>query len=180
MTTTVIIPADGEPVSLAAMKDYLRIGHDGEDGLVTRLIAEARGRVEAAAGIAVVTRRLRLDLECWPEGFAGRGMRLRPGPAAALVSVIVGGEDVTARFQLSHGVLRLRAFEALVWPVTGEIISVEFETGFGASSDVPDALADIVKRVAADAYARRSGPGLSGELPADIMRALSHFREARL
>ena len=36
---TVITPPAGAALSLAAAKEYLRIGHDGEDGLVAALIS---------------------------------------------------------------------------------------------------------------------------------------------
>jgi uncharacterized phiE125 gp8 family phage protein len=41
---TVISPPAGEALSLAEAKDFLRIGHEGEDSLVTGLIESARAR----------------------------------------------------------------------------------------------------------------------------------------
>lgn len=41
MTLTVITPRDGEALSLHAAKDYLRIGTDGEDAPVTRVLKQS-------------------------------------------------------------------------------------------------------------------------------------------
>jgi uncharacterized phiE125 gp8 family phage protein len=43
---TVISPPAGEAVSLSQAKAFLRIGHDGEDALVSDLIGQATVRVE--------------------------------------------------------------------------------------------------------------------------------------
>ena len=79
MTLTVITPPDGEALSLDAAKDYLRIGTDGEDALVTALIAAARARLEAASGLALVTRTLKQGWECWPGDVTRRGAWLGAG-----------------------------------------------------------------------------------------------------
>ena len=65
--TTLAAPA-AEPVSLAEAKDYLRIGGDGEDGLVGSMIAGARARIEALANVAMITRTLRVTMDWWPRG----------------------------------------------------------------------------------------------------------------
>jgi uncharacterized phiE125 gp8 family phage protein len=62
IVTTLAAPA-AEPVGLAEAKDYLRISGDGEDGLVGHLIAAARSRIEEAAGVAMITRSLRVSLD---------------------------------------------------------------------------------------------------------------------
>ncbi|MFN3910782.1 hypothetical protein [Hyphomonas sp.] len=42
---TVITPPAGEPLSLQAAKDFLRLGTDAEDALVTELIRAGRSQV---------------------------------------------------------------------------------------------------------------------------------------
>ena len=110
---TVISPPDGEALSLGAAKDFLRIGHDGEDDLVTSLIASARARLEAETGLALIGRTVKRRFDRWPSGVTRTGLRLVPGPASALVSVeTVDSEGAaqlyTARFALSGGRRRLK------------------------------------------------------------------------
>lgn len=122
MNMTVLTPPSEEPLALGAAKDYLRIGHDGEDALVRSLIEGARARLEIELGIALVTRTLQITLDAWPASLSRNGIRLAPAPVKALVRVEhvhVSGEreDITARFLLrgdncvcghGHSPIRLR------------------------------------------------------------------------
>ena len=63
MIVTTLAPPAAEPVSLAEAKEYLRIGGDGEDGLVGSLIAGARARIEGLASVAMITRSLRVTMD---------------------------------------------------------------------------------------------------------------------
>jgi len=84
---TVIAPPAEEALSLSEAKEYLRIGHDGEDGLAGRLVAAVRARLELAGGLALVTQTLKRSWDAWPCGVTRGGARLVPGPASALVAM---------------------------------------------------------------------------------------------
>lgn len=64
-------------MTLAAAKDFLRIGHEGEDELVVRLLQSARARIEQAAGLALVEQTLRVE---WGNGvpFLCDGLKCAP------------------------------------------------------------------------------------------------------
>ncbi|MCA8900283.1 MAG: hypothetical protein KDA53_03450 [Hyphomonas sp.] len=173
MTLMVITPPAEAALSLAAAKDYLRIGHDGEDALVSKLIAAAEARLEATGGLALVTRTLKRGWTCWPRGILRTGARLTPGPAASLVSVeIVDAEEATtletSRFRLVDGKLALRPFAALPVIPTGGRVDVTYTAGFGAAADVPADLAQALKRLVLEAYRRENGDTLPEEVTAAI------------
>ena len=108
IVTTLAAPA-AEPVSLAEAKEYLRIGGDGEDGLVSSLIAGARARIEAMANVAMITRTLRVTMDWWPRGAVEKRtvvMPVRPADELVAVRVFNGSgvpQTVTERFTLARG-----------------------------------------------------------------------------
>lgn len=178
---TVITPPAGEPVSLDAAKEFLRLGTDAEDGLVTRLIASARAQIEAASGLALASRTLRRTWTRWPWAIVAGGARLRPGPAGALVSVTrfdgAGAQEaLTGRFEISAGKLRLKAGEALPGIAADGRVEVVFQAGFGAPGEVPEDLQHAVKLHVQAAYLRGSEQPLSG-VPEDVQAILDARRE---
>ena len=178
---TVITPPAGEPVSLDAAKEFLRLGTDAEDGLVARLIASARAQIEAVSGLALVSRTCKRTWRRWPWAIVAGGVRLRPGPAGALVAVtrIAEGqapEAFTERFELSGGKLRLKAGAALPGIAPGRRVDVTFEAGFGAPEDVPEDLQHAVKLWVHAAYLRGGERALAG-VPEDVQAILSARRE---
>lgn len=184
MKTTVIAPPDGEPVALSAAKDFLRIGHDGEDTLVASLIASARARLEAELDIALVTRTVLLELDAWPAALTQRGVLLKPGPVTALAEVSVVDpagvrEVITPRFMLSGGRLCLRPWSFLPAVAPGGSVDVQFETGFGVATSVPDDLQLAVKMLAAQGYRLRDG-GDEDALPGEIDELLAPYKGVRL
>lgn len=181
MTLTVITLPGEEALSLAAAKAFLRIGHDGEDTLVSDLIAGARARLEEAAGLALVTRTLQRSWTAWPSAIARRGIALRPGPVKALLAVRTvdsdGGEtDVSDRFVLTGSRLCLKpgAWRPGIPP--GGQVEAEFEAGFGAAADLPEDLVHALKLTLLEAYARKS----DGGLPQEAQAIIDARREVRL
>jgi len=186
---TVITPPAEAPVTLAAAKDFLRIGHDGEDALVLRLIESAQARIEQAAGLALIVQTLRLDWPAWPATLAGRGVLLPRRPARALVSVVcvsATGDpaDQTDRFRLDCGRLGLRPWSRPPAIENGGRVEVTYQAGYGAASDVPEDLQEALLRLAGSLYSARA-PGAfdlsaGGALPEEVRAILQARREVRL
>ncbi|MEO0550179.1 MAG: hypothetical protein AAFZ91_09675 [Pseudomonadota bacterium] len=184
---TVITPPVGEPVSLSQAKDFLRIGHDGEDVLIGDLIHRARERVEQASGLALGMRTLQLKWTTWPVGLSGRGARLSPGPVKTLSAVRIadaegGLIDHTARFQLSCGRVCLRPSSMVPGIPIGGHVEVEFQAGF---DDIPDDLQEAVLRLVGQAYATRTPSAFEfsldeGALSPEVRGILAARRELRL
>ncbi len=156
---TVVTPPDGEALSLVAAKDFLRIGHEGEDALVADLISAATARLEAALGISLVSRMYERVDSVWPHAVTRGGFNLSHGPVTALTSVEViapSGERilVTERFELRGDCVRLKPFMALPYIMQGGGVAVTYEAGFGAAADVPADLRQALKEMVVDGYAR--------------------------
>ncbi len=187
--TTLVAPA-AEPVSLAEAKDYLRIAYDGENGLVTALIAGARSRIEELAGVAMMSRTLRVQLDRWPpKTVETRVLRLPVRPAGELVSVRVydaagAAQDVTDRFVLSPGraARLIWTSGAFPWPSRrANGIEVDYTAGFGETpEDVAEGLRLAVKRLAAHGYHARDPGSISGPLPEDVAGLISPWRRVSL
>ncbi len=184
MDLTVIVPPAEEALSLAAAKEFLRVGHAGEDTLIGDLVGAATARLEKAASLALVRRTLRARYEAWPYEARRTGVRLRPGPASALIAVRVveaGGavQDVTNRFVLQGDCVALKAWEQ--WPAVPADghVEIDFETGFGAAADVPEDLSLALRRLVAESYRRGAEAG-PGALPDDVLAILTARREVRL
>ncbi|MEZ6001419.1 hypothetical protein [Hyphomonas sp.] len=178
---TVITPPAGAALSLAAAKEYLRIGHDGEDGLVAALIPATEARLETAGGLALVTRTLKRSWESWPAGMTRNGARLLPAPATALVAVEIvglegGTETVTTRFVLEAGRLKLKPFVALPSIPLGGRVEVTFVAGYGDAADVPADLVQALKRLVLVAYQRAE----DADMLEDVAAVLAARTEVRL
>jgi uncharacterized phiE125 gp8 family phage protein len=184
MKTTVLTPPDGEPVSLSAVKDYLRIGHDGEDALVADLIASARARLEAELDLALIGRTLRLEFSAWPSGLATGGLVVRPSPLRTLLAVrIVSGEtvtDLTEGFVFSAGRLCRKPWTGLPVLPADARVEVELKAGFGEAGAVPDDLKLAVKLLAAQGYRLRNGEGDEEAFPREVDDLLAPYQGVRL
>lgn len=178
---TVIVPPGEEALPLAEAKAFLRIGHDGEDTLVTELIASARARLEEVSGLALITRTLRASWTRWPGALTGPGIALRPGPVSGLDAVRIidadGGEsDVTGRFALEGNRLRVKPQSwAPPIPIGGRV-EVDFQAGFGAAEDLPKDLFQALKLILLQAYRRDGEAGL----PPEAQAIIAARREVRL
>ncbi|MEN0078605.1 MAG: hypothetical protein AAF753_05770 [Pseudomonadota bacterium] len=185
MTLTVITPPDALPVSDAELKSHLRIGHDGEDALVSKLNASATKHVEAALGHVLVERTLERRLRGWPPALSGRGALLLPRPVIALENVRIesdglGPEDVTGRFRLFCDRLVLRPWSiAPSVPLDGAAI-IRFRAGYGGAEDVPEDLKLAIMLTAEEAYGSGRDHRGAPELPEHVGRILSNHRGLQL
>jgi uncharacterized phiE125 gp8 family phage protein len=190
MIVTKLAPPAAEPVRLAEAKEYLRISGDGEDGLVSSLIAGARARIEALAGVAMISRTLRVTMDGWPQGAIEKRTVVMPvRPADQLVAVRVFdragvAETVTDRFTLARGRSARLVWTSGAFPWPGQRhngIEVDYVAGFGEEpDDIAEALQLAVKQLVTHAYQKRDGETLNGPLPEDVAGLISPWRRVRL
>ena len=67
MSATLLSGPAAEPVSLAEVKQRLRLTNDDEDAVLTALIEAARTHIEDATGLILIEQKWRVSLDEWPE-----------------------------------------------------------------------------------------------------------------
>ncbi|MFU0506648.1 head-tail connector protein [Pseudaminobacter sp. NGMCC 1.201702] len=178
-----------EPVTLAEVKNHLRLSHQSEDELLAGLIRAAREDVERATGVAMIDQTWRLVLDCWPRGGCVTLMR---HPVREILSVTLFGSEGEAsvmdpsdyqldslsrpaRLQFHRRPEPLRAMNG---------IEIDFKAGFGeAGTDVPDLLRRAVLMLVAHWYEFRASIGPAQQpasYPAGYDRLISGYRDRRL
>ena len=154
MALEILIPPEGEPVSLSDVRAYLRIGTQGDDALLSLFTSAAREAFEARTGRALLTRRVR-------QNFLGP---LSPGyliPAANPVTSIHA-----VRVILPTGAL-VDASSGIVSLIDGKFVlnqpmsdlSIDYQAGYASTALVPQAYRLAILEAVADALVRRDGDG---------------------
>lgn len=187
MTAILLTPPAFEPLSLADAKLYLRVMHDDDDGLITSLIATARGHVEGRTRRALITQTWRITRDAWPPD--GRFMLpLAPAREIAAARVYdaegVAHETDTQSFVVDQGAAPgVIAFAPWFVPVPGRAaggIELDVTFGYGAqASDVPEPLRQAVRLLLAHWYENRGVTAANGDsatMPAGADALLAPFR----
>ncbi len=154
MALEILIPPEGEPVSLSDLRAYLRIGTQGDDALLSLFITAAREAFEARTGRALLTRRVR-------QNFLGA---LSPGTLIPATNPVFAIHAV--RTILPSGVLA-DASSGILSLIDGKFVlnqpmrdlSVEYQAGYATSALVPQADRLAILEAVADAIARRDSDG---------------------
>ena len=178
-----------EPVTLAELKQYLRLGHASEDELLAGLIRAAREDLERATGLALIEQGWRLALDRVPPN----GIVLLPRhPVREVTAVTFYDADGVAHV-LSAGDYQVDTVSRPARVVIGKALDglramngleIDFACGFGeAGPDVPDILRRAITLLAAHWYEFRTSYGPSDQpvsYPAGYDRMISAYVERRL
>lgn len=154
MALEILIPPEGEPVSLSDVRAYLRIGSQGDDALLALVITAAREVFEARTGLALLTRRVR-------QNFLGS---LSPGfliPAANPVTEVHAIKTILPTgiaTEVSSTVVSLMDGRFILNQPMRDL-SIDYQAGYVTSSLVPKAHRLAILEAAAAAIARRDNDG---------------------
>ncbi len=142
-----------EPVSLAQVKEFLRIDGAEEDGFITTLIAAARLHVESITGRALISQSWRVVCDKFP---LDRIVKLPVGPLLELSQINVYDEDgnahslALAQFQPETKTAPARLFlpkmiDGLPLMRKRAAVEIDYVAGFGAEID--DVPADLKQAI---------------------------------
>jgi len=187
MTITDINAPPLEPVSIAGAKEFLRVDHDHEDGLISDMIRAARQRIEGMAHTSLITRRRLFTTS----RVCVSGVHLNHGPVKRIhkVSLIEGNETVID-IPLSELRINLRASPVNILVSKRELfsdyaadpaaLSIEFDGGYGAEKEqVPMQLRQAVMLLLAQHYEHRDA-ALARPVPMLVDALLMPYRTVRL
>jgi uncharacterized phiE125 gp8 family phage protein len=185
MSITVVTHPASEPVSLAEAKLFLRVDHNAEDDLIATLIGAAREAVEAGVGRALLTRRVRENLDIWRRD-AVNGAVLGLGPVTNVVAVRLladnGAQSVIdpERYRLEGNRDRPRLVLPSGFPATLRSaggIEIEYDCGFAdEADDLPIALRLATLQIVAALYELRQGESSIPEMARALMRPFAPIR----
>ncbi len=170
-----ITPPASEPVTLAEVKDYLRITGSGEDTHLTRLIQIARESAEQYLARSLITQTWKLSVH----DFVPSSFPLPYGPVQSITSVKVIARDnsettiAAANYYLAVNKDRL----ILDTPLLGHIIAVTYVAGYGSATVVPAPIKQAMLTHLAEMYENRRE---NADLPAHSRALYSPYRSFRI
>lgn len=181
MSLTLATAPSGEPISTATAKAHLRVDTTADDTLIGSLITAARLRIDGRDGFlgrALLTQ----TWDLWLDAFPGCEIRLPLAPAQSVTHVKYTDTDGvlqtldTALWQLDtkSTVARLLPAYNEVWPSTRAVpnaVNIRFVAGYGAASDVPQAIIQHLLLVIGHWYENRgaAGAGIPAAIDAMVM-----------
>ena len=182
-------PPQAEPVSVAELKNHLRLDHASEDTLLQTLLAAARDDVERQTGLALFRQTWRVVIGELPPD---RRVSLTRYPVMQVVSVTAFAADgeatavPPAQWHLDRFTRPASVDFSALAPGTdvSNGIEIDYEAGHGdTGADVPDLLKRAILLLAAHLYEHRSGSMTDGQVtawPSGYGRLIAPFRLVRL
>ncbi|MBS8258743.1 hypothetical protein DYI23_00805 [Roseibium polysiphoniae] len=189
MTSVVVTPPALEPVTVAQMRNQLRLTGAQEEDLLTGLIQAARQQIERETRRALIRQGWRLYLEAWPMG------RIVSLPIAPVLSVdeitvydldgnghVLDPSDYT--LDRSSDPARIRIGLGAGGPAASLLgAEIDFSAGYGDNGqDVPAPLRQAIRLLAAHWFENReAGTDLAmTSLPHGLDRLMSVNRVLQL
>lgn len=150
----------GELVTLAKLKQRLRIDHNDDDDLLGDLLKQAVARVDGPSGIgvAMMKQTWRKNLDRFPTCILLPGAPVKQVTKISYVDAAGETQELAPtayRCDVTSEPARVEATYGTSWPSTQDIIgtvSVEYELGEADAADVPPDLVSAVCMIVAHWY----------------------------
>ncbi len=181
-----------EPVSMADMKNFLRVDSSDDDVLIASLITAARIYIETSIGKILITESWSYFKDRWP----GNGIIHLPlSPLQSVEEIRLHDEEGAYEVleaddyevDVVSPVPRIKLSQSTTpsgLPRTLNHVEVQFVAGYGsAEADVPADLRQALLILAAHWYEQREPIGFGGsfnEIPNTISAILSNYKPLRL
>ncbi|MBA0014141.1 MAG: phage head-tail connector protein [Nitrosospira sp.] len=162
MPLQLITPPAEEPVSIIDAKLHLRVDFNEDDTLIASLISASRQAAETLTGCQFVTGRWKLVLD----GFPRCVIALPKCPVQSVLTInYLDMNAVLQTMPASTYTVDTACEPARITPVFGQFwplalpqigaVTVTFDAGYGAPSDVPEGIKSWIKLRVGSLYAYR-------------------------
>lgn len=191
MNLTQITPPAVEPILLQQAKDHLRLDHDSEDELVSRLVSAARQLVESETRRALITQTWDYALDYdWPTeedkrlGMVNRIVLPKPPVQSVTYVKYIDTSGVEQTLAANQYLLRNGVIEpayGVTWPSVREqmaTVTVRYVCGYGAAAAVPEQIKHAILLLVGHWFSHREAvvSGTMNELPMAVQSLVFPFR----
>lgn len=176
-----VAPAS-EPLVLADVKNHLKVDYSTDDALITSLIVAAREYAENYTNRKFITQTIEEKFNAFPDV---RWLNLSVPEVQSITSVLyLDADEVEQTFTSDDYVFTSHQWPAYIllklnksWPSVlnrRDVITVTYVVGYGAASDVPDAIKSAMLLIIGDLYEKRTDS--VKKLPTAAQHLLSQYR----
>lgn len=176
-----------EPLSLAEAKQWLRVDHPADDGLIAAIIIGVRQRLEGRTGRAFLNQGWRILLDEWP---AGLEVPLLPPPVGAVsaVRVIAASGVITMLAPAAYRLESRREPGLLIFetapPAPGRLragIEIDITCGYGPlATDCPEPLRQAMRLLIAHVFENRGNATNPPREPPEVNALIAPYRLHRI
>lgn len=158
------LPPQSEPLSLAEVKNYIKVEHEADDSLIDSLIASARIICELMTGVNLINRNYSMYLDNWLD----RTLYLPMSPVQSVTAIKTYNEDnVATDYDISNFYLdnknllkpRIVLNSGAVTPMpvrTANGVEIQITSGFGVdATSIPQLLKQGMLQLIAYMYESR-------------------------
>jgi len=174
MTSVLVESPETEPVSLTEAKLHLRVDGSDEDTLISALIVAARQAAESYTRRAFITQTWRYTCD-----RLTTAVTLPHQPLQSVTSIAIDGVTLAAsNYEVDTASGRVRPLSRYAADDIGGI-AITFVSGYGAASDVPQAIRQAMLLMVGHWYEHREAVitgSISSELPLTARALLAPYR----